>query len=108
MSIIKDIYCQTLSPSPTPSGPSPSFAGPIGRVTVRTAGNVMLPKKSSTTHCDIKGGVKDALALSPIKFFELSSLGIEVGPSKDGVRVTAAAAGKPFARAGLAVGDVLV
>ena len=71
----------------------------VGLVTVRAAGNVLLPKKISTTNNDIKDGVKDAVALSPINFFQLSSLGIEVGPSKEGVRVTAAVAGKSFARA---------
>jgi hypothetical protein len=77
-------------------------------VTVRAAGTVSLPKKKNLRNCDLKGGVPDALRLARVKFFEPSSLGVAVAASNDEVRVKVAAADKPFALAGLRIGDVIL
>src|SRR5262249_54240038 len=66
----------------------------IGNSLIRAAGTVTLPRKSNIRNSDLKGGVSDALRQAPVKFFETSSLGMQVAPSKEGVRVTAATASK--------------
>ncbi|MCI0458544.1 MAG: PDZ domain-containing protein [Gemmataceae bacterium] len=43
-----------------------------------------------------------------VKFFDPAREGVEVEPAKGGVRIKAAADGKPFAKAGLAAGDLVV
>jgi C-terminal processing protease CtpA/Prc len=42
-----------------------------------------------------------------VKFFQPSSLGVEVATTRDGLCVTAATPGQPFARAGLRVDDLV-
>ena len=78
--------------------------------TVLAAGSISLPTKGKgeVTNCVLKGGVRNALALAPVKFFETASVGVEVVPSRYGVRVSAATPGKAFAIAGLRVDDLVV
>jgi hypothetical protein len=86
----------------------PAPLAPLESSTILAGGTIMMPKKSKdwVRDIDCKGRVRDAL--SPVKFFEPSSLGVEVAPSRYGVRVTGATAGKPFARAGLRVDDLVL
>jgi hypothetical protein len=76
--------------------------------TIRAAGTISTPPKGRVLNSDLKGGIKNALALAPVKLFDPRSLGVEVAPSKYGVRVTATTAGKAFARAGLRVDDLVL
>lgn len=50
---------------------------------------------------------KESKPLGFVKFFDPAGGGVEVVPAEGGVRVKAAAEGKPFARAGLRAGDVV-
>jgi hypothetical protein len=80
----------------------------VSNCTIRAGGPFSLPRRFPVLNCDIRGNVKDALSLLPVTFFDPSSLGGQVGPAREGAVVTAAAADKPFATAGLAVGDLVV
>jgi hypothetical protein len=79
----------------------------VRNVIVRAAGSVTLPKKARAYGHDLKGKVANALALAPVKFFDPASVGVAVAPAKFGVRVTTATPGQPFARAGLAIDDLV-
>jgi hypothetical protein len=70
----------------------------VSHCTIRAAGPISLPNKYRLFNNDLKGNVKDALSLAPVTFFEPGSLGVQVGPAKDGVIVCTAAADKPFPR----------
>jgi hypothetical protein len=69
-----------------------------------TSGKVHIPKKD-LRRSTVKEG--EANPLGFVKFFDPAREGIAVAPSRYGVRVTAAAPGKPFAAAGLRADDVI-
>lgn len=72
--------------------------------TIRSTGTISVSRYARVRDCDLKDGVKDALA--PIKFFEPRDVGVEVAPSRLGVRVTKATG--VFARAGLRADDLVL
>jgi hypothetical protein len=77
----------------------------VGSCWIVSGKDIVMSKKTRPIQCVLSEN--DPRPLGFIRFFEVSQAGIEVEAAKGGVRVKAAAAGKPFARAGLAAGDVI-
>lgn len=90
------------------AGGNVAFAGraALRSSTVHAAGTIFRSNREQVRDCDLKGGVPSPPW--PVKFFDPSTIGVEAAPSRYGVRVSAAAPDKPFAKAGLEVDDLVV
>jgi hypothetical protein len=81
--------------------PQEDFAGCI----LVSASSIQAPKGAARGN-EIRENEQEQLGL--IRFFELTQAGVEVEADKGGVRVKRVEDGKPFARAGLKPGDVVL
>ena len=74
-----------------------------GRVTLKKSGGTVSPRQDTRDH--VQSGVRRPLDF--ITFFELSTVGVEVKRKDRAVQVTSIIDDKPFADAGLRVGDII-
>jgi RNA polymerase sigma factor (sigma-70 family) len=78
----------------------------VGDCRMITSASLHLPKTAFLTGTKVKERVPVPLGF--VKFFDPTQAGITVAAAEGGVRVQSAEEGKPFARAGMRVGDLVV
>src|SRR5262249_43692414 len=71
-----------------------------------TSGKAYLPKSISDREGKVKQNEPNPLGF--VQFFDPASIGITFEAAEGGVRIKAAADGKPFAKAGLQAGDLVI
>lgn len=84
-------------------------AGPetLTNCVIRAGGRVPFDKRRVTTFTNVEINEDDKTALDCARFFETKDVGLEMTKDKEGVRVASAAAGQPFALAGVRKGDLI-
>jgi hypothetical protein len=73
---------------------------------IRAAGRIVVGKKASLKGTKVKE--RDSKALAGIRFFETAQAGITVSQAKTGLCVQSIARDKPFSKAALQVGDMVL